>query len=79
MTDGPLFIVDNGASGHNGLDYLREWAELASSVDIASGFFEIGAEAPTPSVLARRLGHLLRAGRGRHRHGYRVPRRQHPA
>jgi superfamily II DNA or RNA helicase len=41
--DGPLFIVDNSASGRNGLDYLREWAELASGIDIASGFFEIGA------------------------------------
>jgi len=43
MVDGPLFIVDNGASGRNGLDYLREWSELAKSIDIASGFFEIGA------------------------------------
>ncbi len=43
MADGPLFIVDNGASGRNGLEYLREWSELASSIDIASGFFEIGA------------------------------------
>jgi hypothetical protein len=41
--DGPLFIVDNGASGRNGLDYLREWSELASSIDIATGFFEIGS------------------------------------
>jgi superfamily II DNA or RNA helicase len=41
--EGPLFIVDNSASGRNGLDYLREWAELASGIDIASGFFEIGA------------------------------------
>ncbi len=43
MTDGPLFIVDNRASGRNGLDYLREWSELASGIDIATGFFEIGA------------------------------------
>ncbi len=43
MADGPLFIVDNGASGRNGLDYLREWSELASSIDIATGFFEIGS------------------------------------
>lgn len=40
---GPLFIVDNSDSGRSGLDYLREWAELASGIDIASGFFEIGA------------------------------------
>ena len=43
MADGPLFIVDNGASGRNGLDYLREWADLAKSIDVATGFFEIGA------------------------------------
>jgi len=42
MSDGPLFIVDNSPDGRNGLDYLREWSELASSVDIATGFFEIG-------------------------------------
>ncbi len=43
MADGPLFIVDNGVSGRNGLDYLREWSGLASSIDIATGFFEIGS------------------------------------
>ena len=43
MTDEPLFIVDNGVSGRNGLDYLRQWSEVASAVDIASGYFEIGA------------------------------------
>lgn len=43
MADGPLFIVDNGSSGCNGLAYLREWSELASSIDIATGFFEIGS------------------------------------
>jgi hypothetical protein len=36
MADGPLFIVDNGKSGRNGLDYLREWSELAKAVDIAT-------------------------------------------
>ena len=43
MADGPLFIVDNGKSGRNGLDYLREWSELAKAIDIATGFFEIGS------------------------------------
>lgn len=43
MADGPLFIVDNSEGGRNGLDYLREWSELARSIDIASGFFEIGS------------------------------------
>lgn len=39
----PLFIVDNTEGGRNGLDYLSEWCDLASSIDIAVGFFEIGA------------------------------------
>ena len=39
----PLFIVDNTDGGRNGLDYLSEWCDLASSFDIATGFFEIGA------------------------------------
>lgn len=43
MADGSLFIVDNGSSGRNGLGYLREWSEIAKGVDIATGFFEIGA------------------------------------
>ena len=41
--DGPLFVVDNSEGGRSGLEYLREWCELAQSMDIASGFFEIGA------------------------------------
>ena len=43
MADGPLFIVDNSPEGRKGLDYLREWSEIASGVDIATGFFEIGS------------------------------------
>ena len=35
MAEGPLFIVDNGKSERNGLGYLREWSELASSIDVA--------------------------------------------
>jgi superfamily II DNA or RNA helicase len=41
--DGPLFIVDNSPGGRSGLDYLREWCELATTFDIATGFFDIGA------------------------------------
>ena len=41
--DGPLFIVDNSPGGRSGLNYLAEWCELASSFDIATGFFEVGA------------------------------------
>lgn len=39
----PLFIVDNSADGREGLAYLRDWCQVASSFDIATGFFEIGA------------------------------------
>lgn len=39
---GDLFIVDNSISGWTGLRYLTEWAELAKSFDIATGYFEIG-------------------------------------
>ena len=40
---GTLFIVDNSEEGWKGLDYLREWTEDASSMDIATGYFEIGS------------------------------------
>lgn len=40
---GELFIVDNSVSGWTGLQYLRQWTEIADSFDIATGFFEIGA------------------------------------
>ena len=38
-----LFIVDNSVSGWTGLRYLEEWASIAKSFDIATGYFEIGA------------------------------------
>ena len=38
-----LFIVDNSVAGWTGLRYLEEWACIARSFDIATGFFEIGA------------------------------------
>lgn len=41
--DEPLFIVDNAPGGRSGLEYLREWCELASTFDVATGFFDIGA------------------------------------
>ncbi len=40
---GELFIVDNSVSGWTGLEYLRQWTEVARSFDVATGFFEIGA------------------------------------
>lgn len=39
----PLFIVDNAAGGRSGVAYLREWCDLATRFDIATGYFDIGA------------------------------------
>ncbi len=38
-----LFIVDNSDAHWKGADYLREWCEIARALDIATGYFEIGA------------------------------------
>jgi len=38
-----LFIVDNSDSDWKVRRYLHEWADIAHSLDIATGFFEIGA------------------------------------
>ena len=38
-----LFIVDNSADDWKALRYLRDWCQLSKSVDIATGYFEIGA------------------------------------
>jgi superfamily II DNA or RNA helicase len=43
LTGKDLFIVDNSISGWTGVRYLREWCGIATSFDIATGFFEIGA------------------------------------
>lgn len=40
---GDLFVVDNSDAGWTGLRYLQEWCDLASSFDIATGFFEVGS------------------------------------
>jgi len=40
---GDLFVVDNSDSGWTGLRYLQEWCDLATSFDIATGYFEAGA------------------------------------
>src|ERR1022692_4179969 len=40
---GELFIVDNSDESWKGLRYLQDWTEIASSFDIATGFFEIGS------------------------------------
>jgi superfamily II DNA or RNA helicase len=38
-----LFIVDNSADDWKALRYLKDWCELSKGLDIASGFFEVGA------------------------------------
>lgn len=38
-----LFIVDNSDSDWKVRSYLTEWCELSKSIDIATGYFEIGA------------------------------------
>ncbi len=40
---GNLYIVDNSEELSTGFHYLNEWCDLATSFDIATGFFEIGA------------------------------------
>lgn len=38
-----LFIVDNSADEWKALRYLHDWCQLSKSIDIATGYFEIGA------------------------------------
>jgi len=40
---GDLFIVDNSDADWKVRDYLREWTDIATAFDIATGYFEIGA------------------------------------
>ena len=40
---GELFIVDNSDQDWKVLRYLHDWADLAHTLDIATGYFEIGA------------------------------------
>jgi superfamily II DNA/RNA helicase len=40
---GELFIVDNSDSEWKVREYLHDWADIAKAVDIATGYFEIGA------------------------------------
>jgi len=37
-----LFIVDNSDEHWKALEYVRQWCEISSSIDIATGHFEIG-------------------------------------
>ena len=38
-----LFIVDNSNGDWKVRSYLREWCDLSSAIDIATGYFEIGS------------------------------------
>lgn len=38
-----FFIVDNSDQHWKALEYLRQWCQLSSSIDIATGYFEVGA------------------------------------
>jgi superfamily II DNA or RNA helicase len=40
---GDVFIVDNSDSEWKVRRYLHDWADIASRIDIATGYFEIGA------------------------------------
>ena len=40
---GDFFIVDNSEEHWKALEYLRQWCQISSSIDIATGYFEIGA------------------------------------
>lgn len=42
-TSSDFFIVDNSEEHWKALEYLRQWCQLSSSIDIATGYFEIGA------------------------------------
>lgn len=42
-TGSELFIVDNSDEDWKAARYLRDWCQLSKSIDIATGYFEIGA------------------------------------
>ena len=42
-TGSELFIVDNSDADWKVLRYLHEWCQLSRAIDIATGYFEIGA------------------------------------
>lgn len=43
MASPDQFIVDNTAEDWKALQYIREWCDISSAIDIATGHFEIGA------------------------------------
>jgi hypothetical protein len=43
QSPGDFFIVDNSDEHWKALEYVRQWCQLSSAIDIATGHFEIGA------------------------------------
>ena len=43
VTGSELFIVDNSEEDWKAVRYLHDWCQLSKSIDIATGYFEIGA------------------------------------
>ncbi|GAB5513203.1 helicase-related protein [Rhodopirellula baltica] len=43
QTGSELFIVDNSDDDWKGMRYLRDWCGISKSIDIATGYFEIGS------------------------------------
>lgn len=42
-TAGDFFIVDNSEENWKALKYVREWCQISKAIDIATGYFEVGA------------------------------------
>jgi hypothetical protein len=42
-TGSELFIVDNSDEEWKVLRYLHDWCQLSKSIDVATGYFEIGS------------------------------------
>ncbi|MGA2233756.1 MAG: DEAD/DEAH box helicase family protein, partial [Tepidisphaeraceae bacterium] len=43
MTGSELFIVDNSDADWKVMRYLHDWCQISKAIDIATGYFEIGA------------------------------------
>ena len=43
ITGSELFIVDNSEQDWKALRYLHDWCQISQRIDIATGYFEIGA------------------------------------
>ena len=42
-TGSELFIVDNSDDDWEALRYLHDWCQISRSIDVATGYFEIGS------------------------------------